>query len=254
MDLFKCPARMGKQPLRIVAAFSSLMCAQQCYAQIPVTVTSQVTESPMTIAEFASNSTRWSQQVQQMASQIDQMKQQYGAITGSRGLGRVFDDPQLREYLPQEWQAVYDSVKSGGYTGLDVRAETIYADNKVFDACQSFAQDEQRTACQAQAVKPSQDKAFALDAYDQAKGRLRQLDQLMGQIDKTQDPKGIAELQGRIAAEQAMIQNEQTKLQMFQMVAQAEDKVQEQRQRELNAQILDKRGFKTRTMLNLGGN
>ncbi|WP_241149342.1 type IV secretion system protein, partial [Pseudomonas viridiflava] len=113
--------------------------------------------------------------------------------------------------------------------GLDGRAETIYADNKVFDACQSFAQDEQRTACQAQAVKLSQDKAFALDAYDQAKGRLRQLDQLMGQIDKTQDPKGIAELQGRIAAEQAMIQNEQTKLQMFQMVAQAEDKVQEQR-------------------------
>jgi len=51
-----------------------------------------------------------------------------------------------------------------------------------------------------------------------------------------------------------MIQNEQTKLQMFQMVAQAEDKVQEQRQRELNAQILDKRGFKTRTMLNLEGN
>ncbi|KPB26885.1 hypothetical protein LT706_24030 [Pseudomonas syringae pv. syringae] len=130
MDLFKFLGRMGKQPLRIAAAFSSLMCAQQCFAQIPVTVTSQVTESPMTIAEFASNSTRWSQQVQQMASQIDQMKQQYGAITGSRGLGRVFDDPQLREYLPQEWQAVYDSVRRGGYTGLDGRAETIYADNK----------------------------------------------------------------------------------------------------------------------------
>ncbi|MEE4741226.1 P-type DNA transfer protein VirB5 [Pseudomonas alliivorans] len=120
-----------------------------------------------------------------MASQIDQMKQQYGAITGSRGLGRVFDDPQLREYLPQEWQAVYDSVKRGGYTGLDGRAEMIYADSEVFDACQSFAQDEQRAACQAQAVKPSQDKAFAVDAYDQAKGRLRQLDPLMGQIDKT---------------------------------------------------------------------
>ncbi|MEE4818352.1 type IV secretion system protein [Pseudomonas alliivorans] len=43
----------------------------------------------MTIAEFASNSTRWGQQVQQMASQIHQLKQQYGAITGSRGLGRV---------------------------------------------------------------------------------------------------------------------------------------------------------------------
>lgn len=254
MDLFRCLAHTGEQSFRVAVVLSSLMCAQQGFAQIPVTVTSQVTDSPMTIAEFASNSTRWAQQVQQMTSQIDQMKQQYGALTGSRGLGRVFDDPQLREYLPQEWQAVYDSVKRGGYSGLDGRAGSIYADNKVFDACQSFTQDEQRTACQAQAVKSSQDKAFALDAYDQAKGRLRQIDQLMGQINQTQDPKGIAELQGRIAAEQAMIQNEQAKLQMFQMVAQAEDKLQEQRQRELNAQILDKRGFKNRTPLNLGGN
>ena len=39
----------------------------------------------------------------------------------------------------------------------------------------------------------------------------------------------------RIAAEQAMIQNEQTKLQLYAMVAQAEDKIQQQQQRELQA-------------------
>ncbi|MFK3907433.1 type IV secretion system protein [Pseudomonas monteilii] len=49
----------------------------------------------------------------------------------------------------------------------------------------------------------------------------------MGQINQTQDPKWIAGLQGPIAAEQAMIQKEQTKLQMFQMVAEAEGKIQE---------------------------
>ncbi|RYF39872.1 MAG: P-type DNA transfer protein VirB5, partial [Cytophagaceae bacterium] len=43
------------------------------------------------------------------------------------------------------------------------------------------------------------------------------------------------ELQGRIAAEQAMIQNEQTKLQLYQMVAQAEDKIQQQQKRERQA-------------------
>lgn len=237
-----------------VTILTSMLASQQGYAQIPVTVTTQVTDSPMTVAEFASNTTRWAQQVQQMTSQIDQMKQQYGALTGSRGLGRVFDDPQLREYLPQDWQAVYDEVKHGGYSGLNGRARSVYAHNKVFDACESLVQDQQRDACRAQAVKPSQDKAFALEAYDQAATRLRQIDQLMGQINQTQDPKGIAELQGRIAAEQAMIQNEQTKLQMFQMVAEAEGKIQEQRQRELNAQVLDKRGYKNRELLNLGGN
>ncbi|MDP4573449.1 P-type DNA transfer protein VirB5 [Pseudomonas sp. LPH60] len=213
------------------------------HAQIPVTVTTQVTDSPMTIAEFTSNATRWSQQVVQMKTQIDQMKQQYSSLTGSRGLGRIYDNPQLRNYLPNDWQGVYDAVRNGGWDGLDGRASGIYASNKVYDSCKSFAQDIQRKACQAQAVKPSQDKAFALDAYDQANARVSQIDQLMGQIDRTQDPKAIAELQGRIAAEQAMIQNEQTKLQMYQMVADAENKIQQQRQTELNAQANARRGW-----------
>lgn len=40
-----------------------------------------------------------------------------------------------------------------------------------------------------------------------------------------------------------MIQNEQTKLQMYQMVAAAEDRLQEQRQRELNAKAGARRGW-----------
>ena len=213
------------------------------FAQIPVTVTSQATDSPMTVAEFASNTARWAQQVQQMTSQIDQMKQQYQSITGSRGLGNILNNPELRDYLPQDWQAVYDSVKTGGYSGLSGRAGQIYNDNKVYDACAHFAVAAQRTSCEAQAVKGAQDKAFALDAYDKAKGRLQQIDGLMGRISQTQDPKAIAELQGRIAAEQAMIQNEQTKLQMYQMVAQAEDRLQQQRQREVNAKANARRGW-----------
>lgn len=84
-------------------------------------------------------------------------------------------------------------------------------------------------------MKASQDKGFALDAYDKAKSRITQIDQLMAKINDTTDPKAIAELQGRIAAEQANIQNEQTKLQLYAMVAAAEDRVQQQRQREIQA-------------------
>jgi type IV secretion system protein VirB5 len=203
------------------------------------------------MAEFAANTARWAQQVEQMTSQIDQMKQQYQSITGSRGMGGIMDNPELRDYLPQDWQAVYDSVKTGGYSGLSGRAGQIYNDNKVYDACANFAVAAQRTSCEAQAVKGAQDKAFALDAYDKAKGRLQQIDGLMGRISQTQDPKAIAELQGRIAAEQAMIQNEQTKLQMYQMVAQAEDRLQQQRQREINAKVLANREYTKHQPFNL---
>lgn len=230
-----------KHHFSLILAFSVAI-SPTVSAQIPVTVTTQATDSPMTVAEFAANTARWAQQVEQMTSQINQMKQQYQSITGSRGLGTIMNNPALRDYLPQDWQRVYDSVQSGGYAGLSGRAAQIYNDRKVYDACSQFMTTQQRTSCQAQAVKPSQDKAFALDAYDAAKDRLRQIDQLMGKINDTADPKAVAELQGRISAEQAMIQNEQTKLQMYQMAAQAEDRLQRQRQREINAQLVDKRG------------
>ncbi|WP_033535557.1 P-type DNA transfer protein VirB5 [Bordetella trematum] len=218
------------------------------FAQIPVTDGASIAKS---VENQIETMAKWKMQYDQMVSQIDQMKQQYAAVTGTRGMGELFNNPQLRDYLPQDWQGVYDSVKLGGYAGLSGRAESIYENNKMYDACSGYASNEQRMNCEAQAVKGAQDKAFALDAYDAAKNRLSQIDQLMQQINQTQDPKAIAELQGRIAAEQAMIQNEQTKLQMYQMVAAAEDRLQEQRQREINAKMLANREYTKHQPFNL---
>ena len=210
------------------------------FAQIPVTDGASIANS---IQQQIETIAKWKMQYDQMTSQINQMKQQYESLTGSRNLGQILNNAALRDYLPNDWQGVYDAVKSGGYSGLSGRAQSIYEANKAFDACMVFKLVDQRTACEAQAVKGAQDKAFALDAYDKAKSRLIQIDQLMAKINDTPDPKAIAELQGRIAAEQAMIQNEQTKLQMYQMVAAAEDRLQEQRQRELNAKAGARRGW-----------
>ena len=216
-------------------------------AQIPVTDGAFIAKSVQQQAEAMA---KWKLQYDQMVSQIDQMRQQYQSMTGSRGLGNILNNAELRDYLPQDWQGVYDSVKTGGYSGLSGRAAQVYNDNKVYDACAHFSVPEQRTSCEAQAVKAAQDKTFALDAYDKAKGRLEQIDGLMSRINQTQDAKAVAELQGRMGAEQAMIGNEQTKLQMYQMVAQAEDRLQQQRQREINAKIVDKRGYPTLQVAN----
>ncbi len=210
----------------------SALLSSASYAQIPVTDGASIMQQTMAQVETIA---KWKLQYDQMVSQIDQAKQQYESLTGSRGLGTIMNNPALRDYLPADWQGVYDSVRSGGYSGLSGRGQSVYNANKIFDSCAYMKLADQRTACEARAVKASQDKGFALDAYDAAKSRINQIDQLMGQINATQDPKAIAELQGRIAAEQANIQNEQTKLQLYAMVAAAEEKVQAQRQREIQS-------------------
>jgi type IV secretion system protein VirB5 len=230
---------MKKFSVSLILA-GGMFVSSAAFAQIPVTdvasIGTQVTNQIETIA-------KWKLQYDQMMGQIEQAKQQYESLTGSRGLGNIMNNPALRDYLPGDWQAVYDSVRNGGYSGLSGTGKSVYDANKIYDACGHLTIAQQRTSCEAQAVKGAQDKGFALDAYNAAKSRISQIDQLMAKINDTQDPKAIAELQGRIAAEQANIQNEQTKLQMYAMVAAAEDRVQQQRQAEINAKANARRGW-----------
>jgi len=219
----------------LVGALLSLLFNSAANAQIPVIDSASIAKQIETIA-------KWKLQYDQMVTQINQMKQQYDALTGARGLGDILNNPALREYLPEDWQGVYDAVKNGGYAGLTGQAQSIYEENRIFDGCAHLGISAARTACEAQAVKPSQDKASALAAYDKTKERLKQIDQLMQRINTTQDPKSIAELQGRIAAEQAMIQNEQTKIELYKMVSEAEERINDQRERELIAKENARRG------------
>lgn len=231
-------ARKTLSLLGAIAIFGAL--SLPAYAQIPVTDAASIAKQ---VANQVETIAKWKQQYDQMMQQIDQAKQQFESLTGSRGLGTIMNNAALRDYLPGDWQGVYDSVKSGGYSGLSGRGQSVYNANKVFDSCASLKIDQERLSCEARAVKGAQDKGFALDAYDAAKSRINQIDQLMAKINDTSDPKAIAELQARIATEQANIQNEQTKLQMYAMVAAAEDRLQKQRQAELNAKANARRGW-----------
>lgn len=205
----------------ISALFASTTQAQE--AVIDVGAIAQLAEQAKTLGD----------QLSEAKNQVMQLKNTYNSLTGSRNMGTIMNNPALRNYLPQDWQKVYDSVKQGGYAGLTGTAKTMY--KQVYDGCKHITVDDERLACEASAVKGAQDKGFAMDAYDKAQSRMDQIDQLMTKVNDTQDPKAIAELQARIATEQANIQNEQTKLQMYAMVSEAEDKMQQQNKREMNA-------------------
>lgn len=206
-----------------------------CNKALAFDIVSDPTHMAQTIAGWGAQAADMASQLNQLKQQYQQMQQQYQSITGSRGMGTIMNNPALRSYLPDNWKGVYDSVKSGGYSGLSGTGQSVYNANKIYDSCGYMTTTDQRIACEARAVKPSQDKGFAMDAYDTANSRINQIDQLMEQINQTHDPKDIAELQARIGAEQANIQNEQTKLQLYSMVAAADEKVQAQQQREIQA-------------------
>lgn len=160
------------------------------------------------------------QQVQEMQKQLQQAKQTYEALSGVRGLGDVFNNPELRNYLPSDWNELYDSAASGDLAGITGAVDGIVSANS-----SGSIEDMSNDLRERMRRKGAVDKAAAMAAYDAALKRNQQIQSLLGQINQTSDPKAIAELQARIQGEQAAIQNETAKLQLVAMLQQAEDRL-----------------------------
>lgn len=195
---------------------SILLGCSAAQAQIPVTDIASLTQQMQQVAS-------WAKQITAMKEQLDSQKQLFESLNGARGVGQLLNNPELRNSLPADWQGVYSSVQSGGYSGLTGSAKAI-RDANMIHSCNG-KQGPEKALCDREASKAAQDKAFSLAAYDSAQRRLDNIQNLMGQIDGAADAKTAADLQNRMQAENAMIQNEQTKLMMFKMMAEAEDKL-----------------------------
>jgi type IV secretion system protein VirB5 len=169
--------------------------------------------------------------VAQLKQQVQQELQLYQSLSGTRGFGELMSNPVLSKSLPPNWQSVYAAIQNGGYAGLTGSAQTLRSASKIYDCEDQSGIDQQ--VCQRALNKPFQDKAFTTQAYQTRLQELDQIEGLMRQINVTQDQKGIGELQARIQIENAAVANEMTKLQLFRMLAEAEDRLITGQQQEL---------------------
>ena len=158
----------------------------------------------------------WSEQLRSMESQLTQMKQTYASMTGVRGMDQLLRlSDATRNYLPPDWQ-VLESSLSGASAAYPQLAAAVHAQsgaNAVLtdaDVARFSVQLQAFLLTQRQAVAGSQ--AVSQLAYARSSDRFALLQTLIDRIGVTPDAKAIAELQGRIGAEQAMLANEELKL------------------------------------------
>ncbi|WP_413705573.1 P-type DNA transfer protein VirB5 [Ralstonia sp. Ralssp110] len=234
--LYRVPTRLGKgsgmlqalllkqcHPLRpavcrTVVAIASALCLSTAHATgIPVLDVSNLGQAVL--------------MVQNLKAQIDQLKSEYDALTGNRGLGTILNDPRLRSYLPDQWQSIYDQVKGGSLQGISGAAQQIAAAAGLNGAS--------TTGQQRYYDVIAANKAMAMQAYNATLGRLNNIQALMQQSNLTQDPAAKADLQNRWSAEYTMVQNEQTRLNLMAQLQQTELRLaEEQRERESKRKFL----------------
>lgn len=148
------------------------------------------------------------EQIALAKNQLDIATRQIQALTGGRGLGMIMNDPSIRATLPQDVRDLLGQL-DGAMSGLGASTESILS--QVREPVTDFKSE------RAQLYERSEELSARMQALNQAgyealNKRSAQIDGLQQQIDQTQDPKAIAELQARIQIEQSNIAIEQQRL------------------------------------------
>ncbi len=181
------------------------------------------------------------QQLATARSQLQSAQQALQAMTGDRGMARLLSGT-TRNYLPANWAQVAGTLtgQGGAYAGLSTDVRTAMTVNAVLSPqrlATLSAADQQQIQTQRQWAAMQQ--ALSRAALANASGRFESIQSLVAAISTAGDQKAALDLQARISAELAMLQNEQTKVQVLYQATQAEESAIQQQARE---HVLDQHG------------
>jgi len=200
-----------------IAALCLMAAAPAARAQFAVIDVASVTQLVIEVQNLEQALTVAQQHLAEAQSELRSM-------TGNRGMEQLLAGVN-RNYLPTDWGQLTAALNntSTAYTGLSAAIQQALTEDTVLtgrqfatlspDAQQQLVAD-RGTAALLQAI--------SRQALANASGRFADLQQLISTIGTASDQKGILDLNARIGAEQAMLENEQTKLLVLVAAAEAQ--------------------------------
>ena len=174
------------------------------------------------------------QQVATARSQLAQAQSEYAAITGGRGMQLLLSGT-VRNYLPTGWTDLSQvmSGSSASFPALAGQVQALLTANAVLTPAQiASLSPTQQAQIAAARQSPALLQAMARTALANSSDRFTSLQTLISAIGGAGDTKASLDLNARIAAEEAMLHNEQTKLQMLSEVAESQEWARRQQLRE----------------------
>ena len=178
-----------------------------CLAAFPAQAGGIPTIDGASLAQNIQRGLQMAEQIKNQEKQIKEMKKQVEAFKGGRNMGNLLRNA-AQEQLPEEWKAVYNAAAK--MNNKDLLSSKGYKDG-------------------ASADHMLKQFDLLMRAIKDSEIRMKNINALMDQIDSTQDIKAAADLQNRIAAEQAHIQQNQTNLDMMARMMDLQEKVLEKK-------------------------
>lgn len=166
--------------------------------------------------------------------QLSQARSEYAAITGNRGMDQLLSG-QNRNYLPVDWAELNAVMQGSGgaYQSLASSMQSLISSNAVLTPAQvgSLSATEQ-AQLQADRSSTALLQAMTQQALSTTSARFSTLQQLIAAIPRATDEKASLDLQARISAEEAMLQNDETKMGVLYQLARANQEANAERANE----------------------
>jgi type IV secretion system protein VirB5 len=173
------------------------------------------------IAQLLQEVQQMEQMIQTAQNQLNQARQEYQSITGSRGMQNLL--PGINwNYLPSNFTQI--STALSGTINRQISTNAVLTPGQV--AALSPAEQQQLNAARSNAALL---QTSSQQAYATASARFASLQSLISAIGGASDQKAALDLQARVQAEQGLLQNDATKLQLLYQAAQAEEWARRQR-------------------------
>jgi type IV secretion system protein VirB5 len=178
----------------------------------------------------------WKDQLDAMDKELDQLRETHSALTGPRGMEHLLAlTDEQRNYVPGSWAEVGAMLEgdSARYAALAGEVAALTETRAVLtdEALAGLTEGEREGVLEARRQAAGL-AVMTRQAYAQAGRRFGELASLVSAIGTAGDAKAMADLQGRIAAEQAMLANEQAKLSALYQAAEADRWLREAQLRE----------------------
>lgn len=184
-------------------------------AELPVIDFTAALNAAQELESWAQQAKQMQQEITTMTQQLQQIQMLYTSVTGGPNtlthLSKLGNNASFYQYLPNDYQQVLQS----GYAGW----QAINQINQFADPKASGLSGQGLEAMMQRAMQISSNVGMMQQAYSSAAQRISNLQTLLNQVDATPDAKSIQDLQGRIQAEQTLLQNEQSRLQLLGQLA-----------------------------------
>jgi type IV secretion system protein VirB5 len=214
------------RPVLAAAAAILMIAAPAAHAQ-------EIVYDPTSYGKLIEQAETGLKQLQQLESQVQQGQRLYEGFnqaSGVNGLATLLESPQLRAVLPDA--SAFLSAANGNLTALGqigARATQIRASSRVYTAATPDAASQ---ALDASGNRAALAQALGEGVADAGAQRLTGLQQLQASLDTAPDARAVMDLQARLTAEQAMIANDQMRLQGLAMSQAAQDRLAVQQEKE----------------------